>query len=968
MKTRVFFVLAAMALLAGCAKEIQAPVEMQTGEPFVLQVGINNPEAELESEPAQAPTRTYLGDAEEIAGINHYHVYWSNGDRINVNGNTSDALADIEASTAKTSFAFTENGAPEETPYKILYPAGIYADATHVNLPAVQTYKAGGFADGMFPMAGYSADGSGIKLTHLCAIVKVSIKRATGGSADADNLVSVRFVGGNNEQVSGSFTIDYQNATLAEASYAAADKTVKVVKNQETSTSVAAVYYIVVPAGTYSNGFSVIVQDVKGDIMTKSKASSATLEAGKLYNLTAFDFVPTGVETGLEISSADELVSFAQDYNNGVYAGQEDLVVTLTQNISFDATSSAAFNATGGIGNKADDDSWVNYFNGLFDGNNHTISGLEATVPLFAYVGANGRIEDLTLTETSSMAYSTAISADKSLGAIAGYSEGELYNCVNKAPVSCSSTRTGGVLNLGGVVGRQYAYGTISNCVNYASVTCTVDGSLDIYMGGIAGTVERPNNGHTALIKDCANYGNVKNGLDSEEPAQTCVLHIGGVVGWIYSSSSSASMEISGLVNTGNVTKTNNKDRATGIAVLVGGIVGGIHGASISDASGQVAIKNSHVNNCRVQNGDYNNSNGYGEASQIGGFVAVARGNQSSKNISFSDNCYVKDVYVICRRGFAGGFVSWARGAVFSGCQVLRSSVRGTLANCSFAGGIAGCAYDCNLTDCIALLIKEDSAGDTFDSYTLYAKGNNNMAGGIVAQARGTVSIDGCKAYVKKLVQGDSDKEAYRGWIVGYIDDNSGNESPSITIKDCAIGGSSTSATAITLDADNFDDDHNDHTYGYFYGSKGSKGTVTFKGTQSYWEAIKTADITISTYATSHSWETNSSYSIVQGDVTLTPSDNGGSANGVFNTQWRFYQARGGGLTISVPGGHSLVRATFTYTLTNSGVLLAPDGTTQIASGGSCELSGTSAFFTLGNTGGLTTGQVRFTRIVVEYE
>ena len=170
-------------------------------------------------------------------------------------------------------------------------------------------------------------------------------------------------------------------------------------------------------------------------------------------------------------------------------------------------------------------------------------------------------------------------------------------------------------------------------------------------------------------------------------------------------------------------------------------------------------------------------------------------------------------------------------------------------------------------------------------------------------QARGSISIDGCKAYVKNMVQGDSGKEAYRGWIVGYIDDNAGKESPSVTITDCSIGGSSTSATAVTLDADNFDDDHNDHTYGYFYGSKGSNATVTFTGTQSYWEAIKpsktlkTVDITIADYATSHSWESTNSYSIEQDDVTLTPSDNGaGSPNGVYNTQWRFYQARGGGL------------------------------------------------------------------------
>ncbi|MBQ3711877.1 MAG: hypothetical protein II891_05730 [Bacteroidales bacterium] len=948
MKTRYFFLLAAAALLAGCAKEMQEQMLPEENAPeFYLEVGL-------------APqTSTVMGSAKDAQ--DKHKVYWSNGDKIRVNGVESNALAGVAEETQKVTFGFADT---PSTPYNVLYPSNIWVDASHVNLPAVQTYRAGGFAEGMDPMAGYSADGSSVKLSHLCAIVKVSIMRAAGVEADTDNIVAVRFKGRNNEQISGSFSINYASATLTSISGAEVDKEVKVAKNQATSTSEAVDYFIVVPAGTYSSGFDVIVKDASGDIMTQSKTSSKTLEAGHLYAMAPFTFVPTGIDRGIAIASAQDLIDFATNYNtksartHGL--GDDVLVATLTQDIVFDATSSADFNATGGIGT----DSGDNFFNGLFNGNSHTISGLKATVPLFAYVGANGRIEDLTLTETCSFDYSSAIAEDKSLGSIAGYSEGDLFNCVNKADVSCSSARTAGVLNIGGVVGRQYATGTISNCANFGSVTCTVDGSSDIYMGGIAGTVERPSSGHTALIKDCVNYGDVKNGIDSGEPAQSCFLHIGGVVGWIYSTSSSANMEISGLINTGNVTKTNNSARADAKAVLVGGIVGGIHGASISDQSGKVAIKNSHVMNCRVQTGSFNNRQGYGEASHVGGFVAVARGNESSKNIIFSDDCYVKDVYVICRRGFAGGFVSWARGAVFSGCHVLSSSVRGSLANCYFAGGIAGCAYDCNLSDCIVLLTKEDSAGAASDSYTLFAQGNNNMAGGIVAQARGTVSIDGCKAYVKNIVQGESGKEAYRGWIIGYIEDNAG-----ITIKDCAIGGASTSATAVTLDADNFDDEHNEHTYGYFYGSKGSDATVSFTGTQSYWEAIKTADITIASYATDHSWVANGSYSIEQGDVTLTPSDNGGdSHNGVFATQWRFYQARGGGLTISVSGGHTLVRATFTYTLSNTGVLLAPDGATQIASGGSCNLSGTSAFFTLGNTGGATNGQVRFTRIVVEYE
>ena len=338
MKTRYFFPLAAIVLLAGCAKEVAPEVIETPTVKTVLQVGI-----------AQ-DTKTSLGASEN----GERKVYWSNGDQILVNGNFSDELENIPDNTSSVSFSFTGTLTP---PYKAIYPAGIYSEA--IDLPTVQTYKADGFADEMFPMVGYSADGLGsMTMSHVCAIVKISVLRATA-DADEDDLVSVRFKGRNSERVSGIFTIDFENATITpEAPVADENKVVKVVKSQATSTSVAAVYYIVVPAGTYSNGFDIIVQDKNGHIMTKSKTSSWTAVAGKQYNMPEFDFVPTGTELGVEISSAQELIQFATDYNNKVYdnLGDEPLIATVTNDITFVDSddpsvvgSWAAFNATGGF-------------------------------------------------------------------------------------------------------------------------------------------------------------------------------------------------------------------------------------------------------------------------------------------------------------------------------------------------------------------------------------------------------------------------------------------------------------------------------------------------------------------------------------------------------------------------------------------------------------------------------------------
>ena len=229
MKARYFLPLAAIVLLAGCNKEV-AIEEIPQPEvaKTVLEVSI-------------APsTKTVMDPNNETDG---HKVYWSNGDQIAVNGTASEALSGLSGNEQSASFSFSS---VLSTPYNILYPASIYKDDTHVTLPAVQAYKADGFADGMFPMAGCSADGSNLSISHLCAIVKIQVKRAVGG--DEENIASVRFKGRNGEQVSGEFEINYSTPALTPAAGTGADLEVRVVKSLATSTTDAVVYFLVFTA------------------------------------------------------------------------------------------------------------------------------------------------------------------------------------------------------------------------------------------------------------------------------------------------------------------------------------------------------------------------------------------------------------------------------------------------------------------------------------------------------------------------------------------------------------------------------------------------------------------------------------------------------------------------------------------------------------------------------------------------
>ena len=351
MKTRYQLLLAAAVLLTGCNKEQEEIATYSKGGKTYLTVTAAQTTTSTE-------TKTHMGDD----GTATHKVYWSNGDCIAVNGISSDELSGLSEETQSVVFSFTDKLL--STPYNILYPASAWADATHISLPATQAYKEGGFAEGVFPMSGYSPSGSGIMLSSMCAILKIQVLRASA-DPDTHNIASVRFKGRNGEQVSGRFEIDYEHATLTGSSDLSADREVRVNQSLETSTETPAVYYLVVPAGNYASGFDVTVVDASGHYMVKSRESAINLEAGLMYDMTPFDFVPTGTTFEIIINSAQDLVDFASAYNSHAYDGYDELVVTLGSDISFDASTSTAYNATGGI----------NGFKGVFDGAGHSISG-----------------------------------------------------------------------------------------------------------------------------------------------------------------------------------------------------------------------------------------------------------------------------------------------------------------------------------------------------------------------------------------------------------------------------------------------------------------------------------------------------------------------------------------------------------------------------------------------------------------
>lgn len=208
-----------------------------------------------------------------------------------------------------------------------------------------------------------------------------------------------------------------------------------------------------------------------------------------------------------------------QTDENGVYQIGTGAELAWFVAKSKDADVSGVLTADINLGKYA----WLNISSSkkvVLDGADFEITGLNATAGLFAQIGSNSYIHDLTIRG--------AVSGKGSAGVIAGYASGtapKIANCFNYAVI----TSTGN--NVGGLVGYTYQNAVIENCANFGAVT---GGSS---VGGIiGGTVS---NGST--ITGCYNTAEIS----------ATGSKAGGIIG-----GTSSEMTVTSCYNTGKISGT----------------------------------------------------------------------------------------------------------------------------------------------------------------------------------------------------------------------------------------------------------------------------------------------------------------------------------------------------------------------------------------------------------------------------
>lgn len=169
-----------------------------------------------------------------------------------------------------------------------------------------------------------------------------------------------------------------------------------------------------------------------------------------------------------------------------------------------------------------------NYFAGVFDGRNHSISGINISNPvvgtgaygLFGYVNG-GTIANLSVAGSLNMGNNTI----DEIGSVVGYTSGDLYNLHSSMTI--------------------YMYDPTEEMASQA--------------GGIAGVVENRNSNTTIHVKYCSNTGNI-----------TARGRIGGIVGAVYSIvGNDGGVVVDQCFNTGSITSTDSTKK-----IFTGGVVG----------------------------------------------------------------------------------------------------------------------------------------------------------------------------------------------------------------------------------------------------------------------------------------------------------------------------------------------------------------------------------------------------------
>ena len=567
-------------------------------------------------------SRTQLGEkAGEL-----YPLYWSEGDKISVNGVESSALSANEAGSPVTSFSVA---GVLNAPYCIAYPA---APAGQVLFADKQMHTSNTtFASGVSTMYAYS-DNLSAQMTHLTGVLKIGV---TGSAKLA--LAQISTI--DRKPIAGAFAFDFATgeATATEAS----KEIIEYSFGEGVTLSNEPTYiHAAVPAGVYTELY-VTLYDTEGGVMyaTVKTDSEKPLVAGKVREFsTAIPYAAT--DNVFVVKDAASLKAFAAQ------------AATLEKDVLFVAD----VDLTG--------EAWtpIEGYAGTIRGNGYSIKGL--TAPLFGSSSATIRglhLTDVNIVENTLPivgAFARNLVATDTVAPIVEHcsASGKItVNCTEYEPVAGSHV----TIDVAGVVG----YG-----LGVSFFDCKSDVELDVKqvvksgntissvacIGGICGFTythkrsddsvvlcEFVNCENTAAISVVERSFTEEFSVEGSGKFSPMAVWIGGICSSDYSSSGqpNTGARAENLVNRGNITAS-----VYSADCFIGGVMGNTYATTRENWKnyGDITLKESKTSrtflagvagctqaitlNKAANYGEIEATASIGREVNIGGVIALSKG------------------------------------------------------------------------------------------------------------------------------------------------------------------------------------------------------------------------------------------------------------------------------------------------------------------------------------------------------
>ena len=207
-------------------------------------------------------------------------IYWTSGDKILVYNGSSSATFSLIGGAGSTNGTFTYNGDFEiNDDTKAVYPETciITDNGITFTLPEEQNLAApGSFANGANPMLGINT-GNGFTFVSVCGGLGLSL---TGDNVD---ITAIEIIS-EGEMLTGTYTGYFNNDNIDVANGSSSVR----LNCTTTLTSEAKEFYIVLPVGVLSNGFTLNIYNGTADpIFTKTTTTDLTMELNKVKKMNA---------------------------------------------------------------------------------------------------------------------------------------------------------------------------------------------------------------------------------------------------------------------------------------------------------------------------------------------------------------------------------------------------------------------------------------------------------------------------------------------------------------------------------------------------------------------------------------------------------------------------------------------------------------------------------------------------------